>query len=247
MPGSKTGYLDKAGNTAISPKFDWGESFSEGLGCVSLNKKAGFIDTKGNVAIDFRFDSCHSFSEGLAAVMIGDKWGYIDKSGMMAIDPKFAEAELFSDDVAVVRSVEDSEASKEEERYPEGPNIISMKAGKFGVVDRNGRMILPAEFVQLGNFSAGLAWVNLGQDYLVHGDTDKWGYINKAGKFVWKSFADDNRLTRRTQAGVKSTGQLHNFFCRSLNRSTTSLCARCLPSSTTSRPPMTTSRNAVLD
>ena len=198
MPGSKTGYLDRAGKAAISPKFDWGESFSEGLACVSLNKKAGFIGTNGNVVIDFRFDSCHSFSEGLAAVLIGEKWGYIDKSGKMVIDPKFAEVEPFSDDVAIVRAIEDSGASKKEERYIDGPNIISTKAGKFGVVDRTGRMILPAQFVQLGNFSGGLAWVNLGRDYIVHGDTDRWGYINKSGRLVWKSFVDDNRgLTRR--------------------------------------------------
>lgn len=206
MPGSKTGYLDRAGNTAITPKFDWGESFSEGLACVSKDNKAGFVDTKGNVVIDFRFDSCHSFSEGLAAVMIGDKWGYIDKSGKILIDPKFAEAEPFSDDVAVVRAVEGSEASKKEERYIEGPNIISIKAGKFGVVDRDGRMILPTQFIQIGNFSAGLAWVNLGQDYIVHGDTDKWGYINKAGKFVWRSFVDDDRsLTMACAADAQSS------------------------------------------
>ena len=172
MPDSKTGYLDKAGNTAISPRFDWGESFSEEVACVGLSKKAGFIDTKGQVVIDFRFASCHSFSEGLAAVMVGDKWGYIDKSGKMVVEPKFAEAERFSDDVAVVRVVEESESFKKEQRYIEGPNVISAKAGKFGVIDRNGRMMLPPRFVQLGNFSGGLAWVNLGEDYIVHGDTD---------------------------------------------------------------------------
>ena len=91
-------------------------------------------------------------------------------------------------------AVEDPEAAKREERYIQGPNVISIKAGKFGVVDRSGKTILPTQFVQLGNFSGGLAWVNLGQDYLVHGDTDKWAYINKSGKFVWKSFADNNRL-----------------------------------------------------
>jgi hypothetical protein len=190
MPGSMTGYMDKTGKTAISPKFDWGESFSEGIACVSLNKKAGFIDTNGQTVIDFRFDSCRSFSEGLAAVMVGDKWGYIDKSGKIVIEPRFAEAEQFSDSVAVVRVVEDSKASNKEERYKEGGNIISVKAGRYGVVDRNGRMILPPQFVQIGSFSNGLAWVNLGEDYIVHGNTDKWGYINKAGKFVWKSFAD---------------------------------------------------------
>ena len=93
----------------------------------------------------------------------------------------------------MVRAAEDPEASKKKGAYIEGPNIISIRAGKFGVVDRNGMVILPTQFVQVGNFSAGLAWVNLGQDYVVHGDTDKWGYINKAGKFVWKSFVDDHR------------------------------------------------------
>lgn len=190
MPGSMTGYMDKTGKTALSPKFDWGESFSEGVACVSLNKKAGFIDTNGQTVIGFRFDSCRSFSEGLAAVMVGDKWGYIDKFGKMIIEPRFAEAEQFSDDVAVVRMVEGSNSPSKEERYKEGDNIISVKAGKYGVVDKSGRMILPPRFVQIGSFSSGLAWVNLGEDYIVHGNTDKWGYINKAGKFVWKSFVD---------------------------------------------------------
>ena len=190
MPDSMTGYMDKTGKTVISPKFSWGESFSEGVACVSLNSKAGFIDTNGQTAIDFRFAGCRSFSEGLAAVLVGDKWGYIDKSGKLVIEPRFAEAELFSDDVAVVRVAEDSKSSKKEERYKQGDNIISIKAGRYGVVDRNGRMILPPQFVQIGNFSNGLAWVNLGEDFIVHGNTDKWGYINKAGKFVWKSFVD---------------------------------------------------------
>jgi hypothetical protein len=188
MPGSKTGYLDRTGKVAISPTFDWGESFSEGLACVSRNEKAGFIDTKGNVAIAFRFDSCRSFSEGLAAVMVAGKWGYIDKNGKLAIEPKFADTEQFSDGVAVVRVLGQSESTEQEKRYKNGSNIVAVMPGRFGVVDRNGKMILTPEFVQLGNFSNGLAWVNLGQDYIVHGNTDKWGYINKDGKFVWISF-----------------------------------------------------------
>jgi hypothetical protein len=193
MPDSMTGYIDKTGKIVISPKFDWGESFSEGVACVSLNKKAGFIDANGQTVIDFRFDRCGSFSEGLAAVMVGDKWGYIDKSGKMVIEPRFAEAEQFSEDVAVVRVAEDSEPSRKEKRHKEGDNIISIKAGRYGVVDRNGRMILPPQFVQIGSFFGGLAWVNLGKDYIVHGNTDKWGYINKAGRFVWKSFVNVQR------------------------------------------------------
>jgi hypothetical protein len=90
--------------------------------------------------------------------------------------------------VAVVRVLRESESPQEEQRYKKGSNIVSLMPGKFGVVDRSGRMILAPIFVQIGNFSNGLAWVNLGDDYIVHGNTDKWGYINKDGKFVWTSF-----------------------------------------------------------
>ena len=187
MPDSRTGYLDLTGHEAIAPTFDWGKSFSEGLACVSQNKKSGFIDTKGNVAIPFRFESCRSFSEGLAAVMTGGQWGYIDKTGELVIEARFAEAETFSDGVAIVRVLSASETPTQEQRYKTGNNIVSVMPGKFGVIDRKGKTIIPTKFVQLGAFSNGLAWVNFGNDYIVHGTADQWGYINKAGKFVWTS------------------------------------------------------------
>ena len=187
MPDSKTGYLDLTGHEAISPIFDWGETFSDGLACVSQNKKAGFIDTKGNVVIPFRFESCRGFSEGLAAVMTGGKWGYVDKTGKLIIEAGFADAEKFSDGVAIVRVLSASETPRQEQRYKSGNNIVSVMPGKFGVIDRTGKIILPTKFVQLGNFANGLTWVNLGQDYIVHGDAAHWGYINKAGEFVWTS------------------------------------------------------------
>ena len=215
LPDSKTGYLDSVGREAISPTFDWGQSFSEGLACVSRNKKAGFIDTKGNVAIAFRFDSCRSFSEGLAAVMIDDKWGYIDKAGHLVIEPRFADTNPFSDGVAVVRVLGQSELPHQEQRYKSGSNIVSVMPGKFGVVDKNGRMILQPVFVQLGNFSKGLAWVNLGVDYVVHGKIDKRGYINKKGKFVWTSFRDSRSRTT-TSTGARDLS--FTTFPKSLTR-----------------------------
>jgi len=187
MPDSRTGYLDLTGHEAIAPTFDGGHPFSEGLACVSQNNKFGFIDTKGNVAIPFRFDNCRSFSEGLAAVMLGGKWGYIDKTGKVVIEARFGEAETFSDGVAIVRALSASDTPRQKRQYKPGDIITSVMSGKFGAIDRNGRTILPMKFVQLGEFSDGLAGVNLGKDYIVHGDPDRWGYINKAGKFVWTS------------------------------------------------------------
>jgi len=187
MPDSRTGYLDLTGHEAIAPTFDGGNRFSQGLACVSQNNKFGFIDTKGKVAIPFRFDNCRSFSEGLAAVAIDDKWGYVDKTGKLVIEVRFAEAEVFSDGIAIVRALSASGTPRQKRQYKPGDIITSVMSGKFGAIDRNGRTILPMKFVQLGEFSDGLAWVNLGKDFILHGDADRWGYINKAGKFVWTS------------------------------------------------------------
>lgn len=188
MPDTKIGYIDKSGKVVIEPHYREGEDFSEGLACVYSDKGAGFIDTKENVVIDFNFTYCRSFSEGLAAVYINDKWGFIDKTGKMVIEPQFAETKPFSDNVAVVRVIEYPKSSAKEERFKQGNNIVAVKEGLFGVIDKTGKFILPAKFTQLGDFHNGFAWVNFSGDYIVHGDTEKWGYINKEGKIVWKSF-----------------------------------------------------------
>ena len=188
MPDSKAGYVDKNGKIVIEAKYRDGEDFSEGLACVLTDKGAGFIDTQGNVVIDFKFTYCREFSEGLAAVYIHDKWGFINKTGETIIEPQFAETEPFSDGVAIVRVVETSKPFAKEERFKQGDNIIAVKESLFRAIDKTGKFILPAKFTQIGSFSNGLAWVNLSGDYVVHGDVDSWGYIDKAGKIVWKTF-----------------------------------------------------------
>ena len=66
--------------------------------------------------------------------------------------------------------------------------IRAAKNGLFGVINKLGKFIVPPHYVQIGAFHNGLAWVNLSDAYIIHGDTDRWGYINKKGEIVWKSF-----------------------------------------------------------
>ena len=47
----------------------------------------------------------------------------------------------------------------------------------FGYIDKQGVMIVKPVFNWAGNFSDGIAGVNIGS---------KWGYIDKAGNYVWK-------------------------------------------------------------
>ncbi|EAK6428864.1 WG repeat-containing protein [Campylobacter coli] len=82
-------FLDKNGEFAIEPKFDYVWSFWEGLAGVKLNGKWGFIDKNGEFAIKPNFDDAWYFREGLAKVGLNGKYGLIDKSGKIVIEPIF--------------------------------------------------------------------------------------------------------------------------------------------------------------
>lgn len=195
MPDTRIGYIDKSGKPIISAIYRDGKDFSEEVACVYSDSGAGFIDAKGNTAVEFQYDACGSFSEGLASVLVDGKAGFIDRSGKLVVDPKFnwvsGNEIRFSDGVAVVQagSSEQLTASGVRDiRIDSARNMYSNNSGLFGVVDKSGKFIIPPKYVQIGDFHNGLAWVNLGDAYIIHGDTNRWGYINKKGEIVWKSF-----------------------------------------------------------
>ncbi|MEK5037068.1 WG repeat-containing protein [Sporosarcina sp. FSL K6-3457] len=52
----------------ITPTYEDGRTFSEGLAAVKRGNKWGYINEFGEVVIDFQYDHAHSFSEGKALV-----------------------------------------------------------------------------------------------------------------------------------------------------------------------------------
>jgi len=195
MPDTRIGYIDKTGKKVIAAKYRDGEDFSEGLACVYSEEGAGFIDEKGNTAVDFQYDACGSFSDGVASVLVDGLVGFIDKAGKVIIQPRFSwvpgDETRFSDGVAIVQIGESEKPTKDgvrDVRIDAERNMYATKSGLFGVIDKTGTFIIPPRYVQIGDFNNGLAWVNLSDAYLIHGSTNRWGYINKQGKIVWKSF-----------------------------------------------------------
>jgi len=82
----KCGYVDKKGNIAIAPTFEYAADFSEGLAAVkNKDGKAGFINKKGDLVINHQFNWAGQFQEGLAAFSNGNKCGYINKKGDIII------------------------------------------------------------------------------------------------------------------------------------------------------------------
>ena len=86
----------KDGAVVIPAKYNFADSFSEGLARVELYGKWSYIDKSGKEVIQLKYDVVGDFSEGLAAVKLNGKWGYINKSGKEVIPLKYDSAYYFS-------------------------------------------------------------------------------------------------------------------------------------------------------
>jgi hypothetical protein len=188
----KMGYIDKTGRQVIPPKYDHVESFSEGLAVVAIGEKYGYINRSGKMVIPPRFRVAEPFSEGLAPVRIDateNKWGYVDKSGRLVISGKeFAWARGFSEGLAAA-----------------GEKMND----KFGFIDKTGEFVIPPQFRRVGDFSEGLAAVELADA----GWPGNLAYINQKGEVVIKSMSTFPNNPEKVEY------DLHNYcFCGGVAR-----------------------------
>lgn len=198
----KFGYIDRAGEIVIEPRFDYADRFSDGLALVKVGGENAYVNETGKVVIklDYKdFNIVSRFSEGMAVVgnrapgdFIQDRLGYIDKMGKLVIPLQFDQAHAFSDGLAMVSL-----------RYKRG---YIDKAGKFVIepqfgvaesfsdglarvgsyvqglpqehyIDRTGKRAIRQNFRFIDDFSEGLAavWIE-----------DEKGYIDRSGALVIK-------------------------------------------------------------
>jgi hypothetical protein len=203
----KWGYIDAKGDLVIPCIFKLARKFSGGLAAAAISEKVGYIDKQGEFVIKPRFAIVGDFFDGLAAVRTGGKtafmmtgpaggtWtfigkdgkkrfmlprgtervedlaegltafeledshcGYVNESGVIVIAPKFSYCDAFSDGLADV-----------------------LNNGKWQYIDKNANVILSVPYEQVDSFKHGLAAVAEGPD-----GGQKFGYINKNGKVIWK-------------------------------------------------------------
>jgi hypothetical protein len=92
-----------------------------------------------------------------------------------AIKPQFDDADDFSEGLARVGfgTTPENEAT-----------YGYRKIDSYGYINRKGKVVIPVQYKQAGNFSGGLAWV--GTDANGDGKVDLYGYIDKTGKQIIK-------------------------------------------------------------
>ena len=158
--GGLWGYRSAGGETAIAPRFQFGGEFSEhGLAAVFAGPSTGWqlIDASGTAVLSpLPVDNGPDpFIEGLARYREREKIGFFDVRGCVTIEARFDWAMPFSDGLAAVCNgcmlVKHDEHGR-------------IEGGRWGYVDRNGKLIIPLKFDSASGFEAGRANVESGTE-----------------------------------------------------------------------------------
>lgn len=191
---------DKIESVDLPGSFDFVETneFRDGLALVRDDDEFGYIDKSGNAAIKFKYNEARPFSEKLAAVKISDKWGFINSSEDVEISPQFISAGDFGNGLAPARKNSNQfgyvnrsgtliipEQFEIAEPFQEERAAVFVD-GKWTFIDTSGNQITSPKFDEVAPFFNGLAKVTI----LIPSEmddefTEKVGYINKSGSYVW--------------------------------------------------------------
>ena len=205
VDGSKTGYMNGAGQWVVPAQFADGGEFKEGLAPVMVEGKWGYIDETGKLAIAPQFDIADMFIGGLANVGHRDagggfRFGAIDRTGTLVVPEKFKQRLMFFEGLSPM-SVP----------APDDENVTSPRL-LYGYVDRTGEFAIPAKFDWAWPFTGGYAAVRNG------GKSGKIGYIDHTGNYFLApqfeggySFQDGIAVAKRDGKVVFITtdGQIH--------------------------------------
>ena len=154
MVDTSWGVINSAGNWIIKPSHEMVEYMNEGYIAIEKNRKWAFFDLKRKKYISkFIYEDLWSFHEGLAMVKIGKNYGFINTKGKVVLDPIYRQVRMmsFSCGLACVRNQE----------------------GKWGYIDKTGKVIIDYKFGEADWFQENKAFVQ-----------DNWG---EAGYFIDQS------------------------------------------------------------
>ena len=166
------GYIDKTGEFVIQPQFDLAEDFHEGIAAVYINHKLFYIDTLGSKLFGFSAINVSGFINGRAIIKtFHNTLGLINRQGKLIVDTVFESIGEFENGVAIVNT----------------PFSDSIRYGKYGVIDTNGRFLVPlGKYYLIRDYKNGYAYVQISHNYgLDEEKSSVGGFIDKTGKLVF--------------------------------------------------------------
>jgi hypothetical protein len=199
----KLGFIDRTGRSVVPREYDLAEDFSDGMAAVNKggtlmnfsrkNGKWGYVDTTGKLVIPLIYDNQKPFVKG-TAVVANDldydgygKYGLIDKTGKEVVPPGKYEYIMRSDAEPKLLwyrkdkkygLMNDAGTVLTDAVYDNiffrNDGTAEVTQGKnYGVLDKNGKTIVPAKYSFVGNPENG--YIHVIQYTYEHGYYDTSG------------------------------------------------------------------------
>ena len=169
--GGKKGLMNRAGKIVVRPRFAAIRVFRRGRARVNTggkpDLKTGFIE--------------------------GGKWGTIDKTGRYLVKPtadapenKLGQQESGQKPVKWDSPADTYVPWRKFGKPSEGMTAIKNKMGKYGFIDRSGKVVIEPVFDGVGWFSEGRVSVSVGgfSDSSAQPPFGKTAFIDRTGKFI---------------------------------------------------------------
>lgn len=189
--GGKYGYYDRYGELRIQHKYDEAYSFHDGIAKIEVGGKQGFINAQGDFYVQPKFDEITFFDKELFVVDSSGLKGIMTVREEMLVPCMYDEIGNLSNGIAMV--LQDEQLGYIDSlgnlvipiQFDQFPNCLELGEfrpfsalakyeGKFGLIDRYGKFVIPNKYEKLGEFSTILAF-NKGK---------LWGFIDLNNKVV---------------------------------------------------------------
>lgn len=168
----KTGLINTQGDIVLPFKYDFEECcpFHEGVAGVRKHNKWGYINSQGEVSIPFIFDDVTDFSGSHAVVMKNGKLGFINQQGNTIIPFEYESLNGFM----VKEGFQGQPYIWSDEMNTFGDLIIAEKDLQWGILNRQGTIVLPFEYDGIMKITNDLYFASKNGK---HGIIDNYGNI----------------------------------------------------------------------
>lgn len=154
-------FIDKQGNPLFNQDFDYVFNFEGNLAPVKLNKKYGLIDINGKLVVPYQYDELLTYGHGLFSFSKNEKCYVLDDSGKEILkDLPYDFLSFLSKNLFCVS-------------YDN--NKLDEIDAKYGVINRQNKVVLSLDYDYIGNYSEGL---------IAACKNKKWGFVDSTGKVI---------------------------------------------------------------
>jgi sporulation protein YlmC with PRC-barrel domain len=158
----------------------------------------GLMDRSGKLILPIEYQSISRFYKGFASVVKEFKAGIIDASGRFVLEPQYQEVTVLDNGYALLKDIQyvgladiSGTVMIKPNKYnslsftPDGLFLNACEGSRCGIVDLQGKEIIPVKYQRIGNVSEGMVKIGKLKGFALGNQSDaNWGWLDQTGKEV---------------------------------------------------------------